>query len=523
MARGGGRGAFELETVRSRAGLDDPHWARFLRRWRLVSALLLGVTALGSTGFYHPDEHFQTLEFAAVKLGLAQERDLPWEFAHRMRAWLQPGLYVSLIRAWQALGVQDPFLWAGGLRLVSALLGFVALTGLAACCRMWFVDPASRRAAVRSLSLLCVLPYFFVRTSGESLSSSCFLIGLSLFELTTPPNQQPPRRLLVLMGVLFALAFELRFPVGLMVAGWVAWAFRVRGVRLGRLAWLAAGVAPVLVGAALIDRWGYGEWAFPPLAFVVENLRDDRASRVFGSLPWYGFAVLVAQTPLAPVTAPLGAATLLAWLRHPRHPLTWTALPFVLAHSLIAHKELRFLVPLAPAAAVCLVLAVAPFGDRWDRLVGRLWSARRGPVGLLLHAGNALGLLVLCLLPLSPRISIQRAIYEQECAGELLVAGRRSPFVLHELPMSFYRRPGLAVEPLTSPDLRRLMAGEETACVVAALPLEPGELGPKGACRVVYRTLPGWLMGVPRIFKTERWTLLSCEQRRAATPAAGSR
>jgi phosphatidylinositol glycan class B len=52
-----------------------------------------------SQGYFHPDEYFQTVEFASYKLGVTAQAELPWEFAERMRPFLQPATYYALARA----------------------------------------------------------------------------------------------------------------------------------------------------------------------------------------------------------------------------------------------------------------------------------------------------------------------------------------------------------------------------------------------------------------------------------------
>jgi phosphatidylinositol glycan class B len=52
-----------------------------------------------------------------------------------------------------------------------------------------------------------------------------------------------------------------------------------------------------------------------------------------------------------------------AWVKAPRHPLTWTTLPFVVIHNLISHKEERFLFPIA----IFLLGLVTLSGWRVDR------------------------------------------------------------------------------------------------------------------------------------------------------------
>jgi phosphatidylinositol glycan class B len=239
-----------------REGLDDARDGRFLRSWLALSLLFIMLAAWRSVGHYHSDEQFQTLEFAAAKLGLTPETTLPWEHGLRMRPWLQPGLYVVIVSALRELGLEDPFAWATCLRLVSGLCGWTALVGLALCSRNWLDDLGSRRIAIKLTAVFCLLPVLLVRTSSESLATSSFFLGLALFELGMSDRDRRGGGWLFLTGALFGLAFEFRYPVGLMVAGWFAWATFVRRPPVGDLIRVGMGVVGVISAAALVDRWG---------------------------------------------------------------------------------------------------------------------------------------------------------------------------------------------------------------------------------------------------------------------------
>ena len=68
------------------------------------------------------------------------------------------------------------------------------------------------------------------------------------------------------------------------------------------------------------------------------------------------------------------AAMVAMWLRNPRHAVTWATLPFVAAHVLVAHKEARFLFPLAILATAFPVLGFSPRLPRWRDTFARIWS-----------------------------------------------------------------------------------------------------------------------------------------------------
>src|SRR5207249_5709053 len=78
-------------------------------RWCLgASAFLFVIYAIFSTGDLHPDEYFQTVEFASSKLGITDATDLAWEYREKMRSWLQPAFYVVVGEAAEALGLRRP-------------------------------------------------------------------------------------------------------------------------------------------------------------------------------------------------------------------------------------------------------------------------------------------------------------------------------------------------------------------------------------------------------------------------------
>ncbi|HVO09837.1 MAG TPA: hypothetical protein VMX54_03700 [Vicinamibacteria bacterium] len=491
---------------------------RFLRTWLTLSLVCLVVAAWRSAGYYHPDEQFQTLEFAAARLGITPPAALPWEFGQRMRSWLQPGLYVLVLRGLRRL-TANPFAWATALRLLSGLYAWVALAGLALCCGRWLEDRASRRIAVRMVAAFCLLPFVLVRTSSESLAASSFCLGIALHQLARD-GERPARGAAFAVGLLFGLAFEFRFAVGVMVAGWLAWAALVRRRSAGELATTASGIGAVLGAAALVDRWGYGAWCLPPWNYVVENLRAGQAAARFGSLPVWGYAALVLRPPFGPAALLAAAATAVTWLRHPRHVLTWSAVPMVAVHSLIAHKELRFLFPLLPIAGVCFGLAVAPGQDRLEPLA-RFW---RGPSSRVVRRGvfavNLVALALLCLLPVAPQAGLQRFVFERlPREPELLILGPETPYGPSGLVGRFYGPPGTALCVLTAAELQQALArGDRARNLVVPADVRPEMLAAAVRCRELYRSVPSWLDALPGIRALDRWLVLRCEP--AAGPAA---
>ena len=492
-----------------------PGAGRFLRTWSWLGLGLILLAAIRSDGFHQADEHFQTLEFAGLKLGRTPASDLPWEFAARMRSWLQPALYVLLVRAAEAAHIRDPFHQAFILRLFSGLVTWMALVVTTRAAWRWVPGDGARRWSVRLTWLAFFMPYLAVRTSSECLATSCFLLGLAALGRLTEGGVKAPRYALA-AGLLFGFAFQLRFAVGVMCMAVVLWALLERHLRPRELGLLALASLPALLLGAALDRWGYGEWAVPAYEYVHNNFGLGIAAGRFGARPWYGYLVLGGQSALAPLVLLLQLGAVVAWLRWPRHVLTAATLPFVLVHCLIAHKELRFLFPIAPLLPTLLVLAVVGAGGAWWRPLTR--PAAR-PVLLLLLCLDLVALAALLAFSTRPMIGIQRFVFRLAPERfEAVVLSPYTPWHLGRQPMHFYR-PGSLELRLGLP-LDEAAAPRRPFFVVTEAFDDPRR--PGLACETLYRPFPSWLAPLTQrhpALGLRGWSLHRC---RKGMPEAAS-
>ena len=95
-----------------------------------ISIISLIISSIFSVGFFHPDEHYQILEFANYKLGNISSDKLPWEFHEKIRPTIQPIIALSLIKFLKIFNIFSPFLATIILRLISSLLCFYTLKTL---------------------------------------------------------------------------------------------------------------------------------------------------------------------------------------------------------------------------------------------------------------------------------------------------------------------------------------------------------------------------------------------------------
>jgi phosphatidylinositol glycan class B len=348
-----------------------PAMDKALRRSLLILAAVVVVTAWFSELFYFPDEHYQVLEFMSYRLGLTPASDLPWEFFAHIRPWFQPSVYFLVARTLIGLGLTDMFAVTFVLRLLTGLLSLVALARFARALLPTIAGEEEQRAFVCYLPLFGFLPYLFVRTSSETFSAAFFALGLAA------ALEKKSFAALAWAGLFCGLAFESRYQAGLLGLGLFAWLVVIARVPARALMAFVAGGAVALVVGALADRWGYGQWVFPALGYVDVNLVKGVAAHQFGREPFFAYLYLLPAQHFFAITLVLMAGVVAMWLRNPRHAVSWATLPFVLAHMAVAHKEARFLFPLAILATAFPVLGFSPRLPRWQKIFIRLWGWRK--------------------------------------------------------------------------------------------------------------------------------------------------
>lgn len=389
----------DLRSVLTAPGADG-----VLNRSFAILAVVTLVTAWFSETFFFPDEHFQILEFMAMKLGITAPADLPWEFGARARPFMQPFLYYLIAWPLRALGLTDVFALMTVLRLVTGVVSLAALLIFAKSFIAGLERDDEKRAFARMLPFMGFLPYLFVRTASETAACAFFM-----FALVLALNGGWKR--LALAGFLAGIAFECRYQTAFMTLGLFAWLWLQARVKPRALAAFVAGGLAAVAVAAVIDRWGYGVWCFPPWNYVDVNIIQGVAAKTFGSSPFYAYFYLAPGTIFAPITAMLMIAGVVAAIRAPRHVVTWVTVPFFLIHCIMAHKEERFLFPLAILSTTWPVLAFSRLPKWWA--LRRSWAAKA--VGW--SAVAAMAFLAVYPFGIRPHMKMAKYLYRHFPAG----------------------------------------------------------------------------------------------------------
>jgi hypothetical protein len=113
----------------------------------------------------------------------------------------------------------------------------------------------------------------------------------------------------------------------------------------------------------LLDRLTWGHWFHSARVYLEFNLSEGKASQWGTAGPDYYVRVLFRAMPAMTLTA--AVLFCVGGWRAPS--LGGTALLFLLAHSLVPHKELRFILPALPLVCATAALGASSLPSLWVR------------------------------------------------------------------------------------------------------------------------------------------------------------
>lgn len=321
---------------------------------------LIGLTiriyvALKSEQIHHPDELFQYLEQAhRFVFGYG---NITWEFRWGARSWILPGFISSILYLCKALNLDDPTIYIPAVKIFFSVLSVSLVYSAYYATRRI----ATTQAATLASLFVCFwyeLIYFASRPTPEVLAAYLIVAALALV-LDRTETRKP-----FLFGLLSAMAVALRLqyaiPVIILVA-YVAWAWRTADLRRSALSFLL-----FIVAAGYIDRLTWGEMFSSYVNGYLFNVQYN-ISAVFGVSDsfYYLLALTIASSGLL-----LAAGLAAAWVWRK----TWLVLVLVsgviASHSLIPHKEYRFVFLVIPL--MLILLAIVLSSSYWITLSSRI-------------------------------------------------------------------------------------------------------------------------------------------------------
>ncbi|MBL8951613.1 MAG: hypothetical protein JNK82_12600 [Myxococcaceae bacterium] len=313
----------------------------------LYASLALGAAirlyvAFTDDGIFWPDETYQSLEPAhRVVFGYAL---MPWEFLDGARNWALPGFIALLFK----LAGDDPARYIGLTRVAFVVIGVASAYGAYLLAKGLGAKelPAAAGAACFSLGALPL--YFGHRAMSETASALPVVLGLWLVL-----RSDATRRHLVIGASLLGLSVLLRLQCGVFAAGAVL-------VLAARRQWRPTGevfgvllVWAVLFG--LLDKLTWGSWFHSAQKYIEFNLVKGGGA-AWGTHPW-NHLVQHLFFSMKGLTLVFGLSLALCVQR--ARGLALIAFAFFALHSVVPHKEIRFILTVLPLFAACAGVALS--------------------------------------------------------------------------------------------------------------------------------------------------------------------
>ena len=312
------------------------------------------MVAFVSKEIIHPDEIFQYLEQAhRLVFGYGI---VPWEYVHGIRSWLLPMVLALPLWISRELGINDPHLYIPAIQAAACWVSLSAIF-----CTYWIGRQLWSESVGR---IACVLTavWWEMLFWAHKVTPEIFGMYLLLSALACLVSR-PTRWTALLFGICCAAATALRLQYApamailiavVLVYGWQGkWLWN-------RVILAAAGFLGVVVLVGWLDYYTWGGW-------WVSYANNYLYNRIYGVSSIWG------EHPLTFYPMELGINSAgLFWLaigfalcRKPRQ--TWLPLALIvsllLSHTLIPHKEYRFITVVVP---LCLLLVAVLLADLWQ-------------------------------------------------------------------------------------------------------------------------------------------------------------
>ncbi len=331
----------------------------------VLSFVVFIVTAVANYGYHHADELFQIIEYAGLKTDTFTPL-VAWEYDVQIRPMLQPTICLGFLKLFEFISVSDPYVQAMVMRIFAAVVSYLAIVLFVRNTACRIKSEKLRTVYLAASLLIWFIPYIACRFSSETFGGVFLLFAMSIYFSGKEDALHK-----VLLGICIALSFIFRFQMGLAIFGFGLWALIIdkRGWRFFIVPAISFIVTYLALGVG-VDSWFYGEFVFAPYRYVKVN--SEVSADMFGSSPWWYYLDNLVSYPTYFIGVPLAAAIVYLLVRNPKNPYLWCLIPFFIVHSMIAHKEVRFLFPMAFLVPAIFMSVIARLDERWEGK--RLWK-----------------------------------------------------------------------------------------------------------------------------------------------------
>ena len=321
---------------------------------RLYLPLLLGFVARMTSswvglGFHARDDYFHLL---APALGWLEDPNFDWLSSDMpgagLRSFLAPKIFYGLLMFIKKLGVENPESILSTLHLILGVYSLLTIVAVHKLAQALSAHQSTVTLATWLSALHFAMPYVGTRLLIESMAIPPLIFGLTYVARLN-------RSSVILGGFLISVACWFRFQLGIAAIGLALGLYlhvknresTPRAMQAVLCLGIGGGVGTLIQG--LFDYFTMNQF----LGAVVNNLQVNlNPHEELTRSGMFSYLALFIGMTIPPFTVVIAAPMWTAARRH--WILTFPLLAFVLSHSLIGHKEERFMFSVLPLFLILL-------------------------------------------------------------------------------------------------------------------------------------------------------------------------
>lgn len=205
--------------------------------------------------------------------------------------------------------------------------------------------------------LLWFLPSINVRFSSEVWAGLILLLSVALIN-----KNKSEKRYFLMIGILLGLSFEFRFQMGLCIAGIMIWFLIIKKIPHKKWFIIMSGIFAVVIICTVIDSFYYQKFVFAPYNYFKVDLLDNVVNS-YGIEPWYYYIVKIMETPTLIIGIPIILSIIYLLVKDYKNIILWCILPYLIVHSIIGHKEIRYFFPIVHFVPILLIWFIQDIFD----------------------------------------------------------------------------------------------------------------------------------------------------------------
>ncbi|MEI8347694.1 MAG: hypothetical protein WCG27_09510, partial [Pseudomonadota bacterium] len=350
------------------------------------------------------------------------------------------------------------------------------------------------------------------------LGASVFILAMGLVLLSIENLGEVSKKtvsiswkIALLSGILFGLSFHLRYQLGFAIFLFYLWCLLIGRFSLKTGMIMTSALILSILSFIPVDSWGYGEWTLPVLNYFKVNFPGPDP-KIFGSSPWYGYLRVALNRGFPPISLLIIIGTAIFYWKNWKHPFTWVTLPFLLLHSCLAHKELRFVFLVVLLAPLMATLGFQSLKNNWNPISWKTKAWGRYFFYFIIGC-NFLLLLYVTLTPAKMTPVFYKHVLDKRPAITQLYHRGENPFTLIGLPVRFYWPYSLKIDQFNNWEELNFLLQSRPKPVWAITVNQEDYLKivkdfPQ--CRMDFSSYPAWLMSRIKWQKTRVWALFEC-------------